>query len=87
MHLGYEYVARTPADQPIVCASVVRWPSGRTRLALGGYGTAPLLALDGTEPDGIDVAARSAYSQAADEWASAEYRSDVAGTLALRCLE
>ncbi len=86
VRLAYEYVARTPADQPIVCAAVARWPSGRTRLVLGGYGGAPILVLDGTEPDGVEAAARSAYSHAADEWASAEYRSDVAATLALRCL-
>ncbi len=36
--LTFEYVSRTPADKPIVCAAVARWNSGRTRLALGGYG-------------------------------------------------
>ena len=44
---AYEYIARTPADLPIVCVAVAQWPSGRTRLALGGYGAAPLLAMDG----------------------------------------
>jgi CO/xanthine dehydrogenase FAD-binding subunit len=87
LRMAYEYVARTPADQPIVCAAVARWPSGRTRLALGGYGDSPLLVLDGTEPDGAEIAARSAYSQASDEWASAEYRSDIAATLSLRCIQ
>jgi CO/xanthine dehydrogenase FAD-binding subunit len=84
--LGFHSVARTPADLPIVCAALARWPSGRTRLALGGYGAAPLMALDGPEPGGAEEAARQAYSQAGDEWASAEYRSDVAGTLARRLL-
>lgn len=83
--LAYEYVARTPADQPVICASVARWPSGRTRLALGGFGAAPLLALDGPEPAGIEEAARNAYSQAGDEWASAEYRQEMAAVLAKRC--
>lgn len=83
---AFESVARTPADKPIVCAALANWPSGRTRLALGGYGAAPLLAMDGTEAEGLEAAARNAYHEAADEWASAEYRVDVAATLAKRCI-
>ncbi len=85
--LTFESVARTPADKPIVCAALASWPSGRTRLTLGGYSKAPLLAMDGTESDGLDTSARNAFHEAADEWASAEYRMDVAGTLAKRCFE
>ena len=84
--LAYEYVARTPADLPIVCAAIAQWPSGRTRVALGGFGHAPLLAMDGPEADGAESAARDAYREAGDQWASAAYRSDVAGTLVARCL-
>jgi len=84
---AFESVSRTPADKPIVCAAMAQWSSGRTRLALGGYGKTPLLAMDGTEADGFETAARNAYHQAADEWASAEYRMDVAATLARRCIE
>jgi putative selenate reductase FAD-binding subunit len=87
IRLAYAYVARTPADHPLVCAAVARWPSGRTRLALGGHGPAPVLAMDGPESGEVEAAARAAYSQAGDEWASAAYRSDVAGVLAMRCLE
>jgi CO/xanthine dehydrogenase FAD-binding subunit len=83
--LAYEYVARTPADQPLVCAALARWPSGRTRLSLGGYGPEPVLAIDGPEPGGVEVAARAAYSQAGDEWASAEYRAEMAVVLTNRC--
>jgi CO/xanthine dehydrogenase FAD-binding subunit len=85
--LAFETVARTPADRPIICVALAQWPSGRTRLALGGFGESPLLAMDGNESGGIEEAARNAYSEAADEWASAEYRSDVAAVLAKRCLE
>ncbi len=85
--LAYEYVARTPADQPIVCAAAACWPSGRTRVALGGYGSAPMLAFDGGEPDGAAMAARNAYAEAGDTWASAEYRSEIAAILVERCLE
>jgi CO/xanthine dehydrogenase FAD-binding subunit len=90
--LAFESVARTPADKPIICAALASWPSGRTRLTLGGYGAAPLLAMDGnmprrgTESDGLEDAARNAFHEATDEWASAEYRMDVAATLAKRCL-
>ena len=85
--LAFEYAARTPADKPIVCAALAQWNSGRTRLALGGYGASPMLAMDGTESEGIEAAARNTYHEATDDYASAEYRMDVASTLAKRCLE
>ena len=85
--LAFDYVSRTPTDKPIVCAALAQWNSGRTRLVLGGYGKSPLLAMDGTEAEGIESAARNAFHEANDEWASAEYRMDVAATLAKRCLE
>ena len=98
---AFEYVARTPADKPIVCVALAQWPSGRTRLAVGGCGKAPMLAMDGTEAEAgstsplrqaqglrsAEAAARNAFHEAADEWASAEYRMDAAATLAKRCLE
>jgi CO/xanthine dehydrogenase FAD-binding subunit len=84
---AFEFVSRTPADKPIVAAALSQWNSGRTRLALGGFGKTPILAMDGTEAEGLDAAARNAYHEANDEWASAEYRMDVAATLAKRCLE
>jgi CO/xanthine dehydrogenase FAD-binding subunit len=85
--LAFEYVSRTPADKPIVCAALAQWNSGRTRLVLGGYGRSPMLAMDGTEAEGLETAARNAFHEATDEWASAEYRMDVAATLAKRCLD
>lgn len=84
---AFEYVARTPSDKPIVCAALAQWTSGRTRLAVGGWGKSPSLAMDGAEAEGLDSAARNACHEATDEWASAEYRMDVAATLAKRCLE
>ncbi len=84
--LAFDYVARTEADKPIVCVALARWPSGRMRLALGGYGASPRLAMDGSEPEGVEPAARNAFHEAADPWGSAEYRMDVAATLARRCL-
>ncbi|MFC1996375.1 FAD binding domain-containing protein [Chloroflexota bacterium] len=87
IELAYQYVARTPADLPIVCAAVVQWPSGRTRVTLGGYGSAPVLAMDGQDSDGAVSAAQDAYCEAGDQWASASYRSDVAGILVSRCIQ
>ncbi len=85
--LAFDYVSRTPADKPIVCTALAQWNSGRTRLALGGYGRNPMLAMDGTEAEGVEASARNAFHEATDEWASTEYRMDVAATLAKRCLE
>jgi CO/xanthine dehydrogenase FAD-binding subunit len=85
--LAFDYVSRTPADKPIVCAAVAQWNSGRTRLAVGGYGRVPVLAMDGTESEGIETAARNAFHEAADDYGSAEYRMDIAATLTKRCLE
>jgi CO/xanthine dehydrogenase FAD-binding subunit len=87
VRLAFEDVSRTAGDEPIVYAAVAQWPSGRTRLVLGGTGKAPMMAMDGPEAGGIETAARNAYSQAQDEWASAEYRQEMACLLAVRCLK
>jgi CO/xanthine dehydrogenase FAD-binding subunit len=87
VRLAYEASSRTPADLPIVCVAVAMWPSGRTRVALGGWGATPLVAMDGPEAGGLESAVCDAYSQAGDEWASAEYRQVVAGVLVERCRE
>jgi CO/xanthine dehydrogenase FAD-binding subunit len=97
VNFAYEQIARTPTDLPIVCAALAQWTSGRTRLALGGYGKSPLLAMDGdlspspigrgTQGEGIEPAARNAFHEANDEWASAEYRMEMASVLAKRCAE
>ena len=85
--LAFETVARSQDDKPILCVALSQWPSGRTRLVIGGWGSSPSLAMDGNDTSGIEAAARNAAHDAADLWASAEYRSDVATLLAKRCLE
>ena len=84
---AFEYVARTPSDKPIVCTALAQWTGARARLAVGGWGKSPSLAMDGTEAEGLESAARNACHEATDEWASAEYRMDAASTLAERCLD
>ena len=86
LKLEYQYVARTPADLPIVCVAVAKWPSGRTRVVLGGFGNSPQLALDGISDDAAAAAARESYREAGDSWASAVYRSEMAAILTARCL-
>lgn len=86
-YLTFEYVARSPKDRPILIVAAAQWTSGRTRIVLGGYGDAPIVAMDGPEDRGADVASRDAYYEADDAWASAAYRREVASQLALRCLE
>ena len=86
VQLAYEYVARSPADLPIDCAAVAILPSGRTRVALGGFGETPILAMDGPEEGGEEASALDAYSHAEDQWATAEYRQEMAQVLVKRCL-
>jgi len=84
--LAYKYVARTPADRPIVTVAAAKWPSGRVRIVVGGWGNTPRLALDAPEPGGAEHAVRSITAEAGDQWASAEYRQDIAVTLANRAM-
>jgi putative selenate reductase FAD-binding subunit len=82
--LSYEYVARTPADLPIVALALAKWPSGRTRLAVGGWGAAPILALDGRDSSGLAEGLSNALSSAGDQWASVEYRHEAGKALLAR---
>jgi CO/xanthine dehydrogenase FAD-binding subunit len=65
---------------------MTQWASGRTRLALGGFGRSPALAMDGTEAQGAETAARNACHESGDEFGSAQYRMESAAVLARRCL-
>ena len=84
--LEFEYVARSPQDEPIIIVAVTQWGSGRTRVALGGFGDAPIIAMDGPDENGAEVACRNAFHDAEDQWASAIYRREVAAKLTNRCL-
>lgn len=84
--LAFEGVARTPSDKPFISVAAARWPSGRTRMTVGGFGRNPSLGMDGTESEGLESAARNACHESGDEFASAEYRMETAATLAKRCL-
>ncbi len=84
--LGFDMVGRSPEDRPVVCVAVGEWPSGRTRVALGGTGDEPILAMDGPEKNGAEAAVEYAYANTSDAFASGEYRSQTAVVLVKRLL-
>lgn len=83
---GFVGAAGVDADRPAIIVALARWPSGRTRIVLGGFGSSPTLAMDGTEAAGAEEAVRNALSGASDEWASAEWRLSHAKVLLNRGL-
>lgn len=85
--LAYEYVARSPADRPVVAVAAAAWASGRLRVVVGGWGRVPRLAIDAPEPGGVEAAVRSATAEAGDAFATAPYRQDAAVTLARRAVD
>ncbi len=84
--LKFEMIGRSPEDQPLVCVAIGIWPSGRTRVALGGTGDSPILAMDGPEAGGADAAVENAFMNATDAFASGEYRSHAAKVIVNRLL-
>jgi CO/xanthine dehydrogenase FAD-binding subunit len=84
--IRFASVGRSPMDRPVVCVAVARWPSGRTRVALGGLTAAPLLAMDGTDAGGAESAIINACSHLDTKWASREYIQETAKTLVSRLI-
>lgn len=82
----FDSIGRSPVDKPIVCCAIARWPSGRLRVAAGGFGKIPQLAMDGDLQDDIGLAIKNIYHQADDQWASAEYRKEAGAKLSERLL-
>ena len=78
----YAQVARSPVDRPQVCVAAAS-SGGETRVALGGFGDAPLLLQADSGPS-MAEAARAAYADAGDQWASSEFRAAVAAALVER---
>jgi putative selenate reductase FAD-binding subunit len=91
--MTFESVARAPLDRPIVCAAASRGADESSlRLSLGGFGDRPVLvesvsdAASAGQWDAVASAARKAFAEAGDVWATREYRSEAAATLAQRVL-
>jgi CO/xanthine dehydrogenase FAD-binding subunit len=82
-----ESIGRTPADTPVVIVSVFQHTSGQKRIAVGGFGPSPLLAVKGVlSTDEAVHAVEKAFGVADDAWASAEYRKNAASILTRRLL-
>lgn len=91
--MAFDSVARAPMDRPHVCVAGVCHSIGDEnilRIALGGYGESPTILNYRFEEPGDDLLekvskeAGAAYQSADDAFASAIYRSDVAGVLGRR---
>lgn len=88
--LSYEYVARAPADRPLVSAAAsTASKNGLITAALGGFGERPVLleTQEGVSAAELKRRAAERYKQAADAFASAEYRSEIAAILVERVVE
>ena len=95
--MAFEYVARSPADRPLVCAAAAVHTIGSNQvvyIALGGYGSEPVRVPEAEKIVFVDgeiahagLAASKLYEGAGDAFASAEYRSSVAQVLTERVLE
>jgi CO/xanthine dehydrogenase FAD-binding subunit len=82
--VGFDLVARTPKDLPLVVVAVARWASGRMRVAVGGFGPLPLLALDGNDLSDAAKAVDYVLTNSEDMWATADYRRTVGKVLTAR---
>jgi CO/xanthine dehydrogenase FAD-binding subunit len=82
-----EFIARSPADLPVVGVAVARWSNGQIRIAAGGFGDAPVLAYEGNDPIAAVSAVETAFIASDDEWASSEYRKAAAVMVVQRLLK
>lgn len=73
-----EFVARSPLDTPVIGVAMAIWPGKTMRIAVGGFGEAPLLAYEGVEAGQAKAAIHAALQASGDAWASADYRQAAA---------
>jgi putative selenate reductase FAD-binding subunit len=92
---AYDFVARAPMDIPLVsaAAAVVSRDKESVQIAIGGYGEQPIFwseILDADDQAAVLSAvaekAKQRFEAAADAFASAEYRAEIAGTLSRRAV-
>jgi CO/xanthine dehydrogenase FAD-binding subunit len=87
VQVAFEFIARTPQDLPVLGIAVAKWPSGKIRVTVGGFGAAPALAYEGKDARETLNAVESVLQNSNDEWASAEYRHSVAPAVLTRLME
>ena len=84
---AYHVVGRSPADVALVLAAAAKWPSGRTRIVIGGrLMERVVLAVDGPDSGGAVEAAVNACSHYFTPRYSLEFIEHEITTLAARCL-
>lgn len=86
LQLKFDFIARSPADLPVLGIAIAKWPNGRIRASVGGFGDYPLLAYDGVNPTAIKAAVAAILTGSKDEWASEEYRQAIAPAVIQRLL-
>jgi putative selenate reductase FAD-binding subunit len=86
-NLALEVVNKTKLDLPLVCVAAAKWPAGRIRLAVGGFGKCPQMVFDGPDGDGAELAVENACRNSGDFRAGADYRRAMSIILTRRCLE
>jgi len=84
--LAFDCAAKTPEDKPLVSVAVATWPSGRTRIAVGGGEKVPMLVMDGTEGNGAEESVENAYSHFSTKNATSEYLIHVTKVIVRRLL-
>ena len=84
--VAFESIARSPLDLPLLIISIALWPDGRVRAAIGGFSKTPQEVYDGKDSQELLRSVKKITQDAADQWASAEYRQETAEILARRCL-
>ncbi len=84
---AYHAVGRSPADPALVLAAAAKWPSGRTRIVIGGrLMDRAVLAVDGADSSGAVEAAVNACSHYFVPRYTLEFIEHEITTLAVRCL-
>jgi len=85
--IEFESIGRSPLDQPVICCAISKAASGGVRIALGGFGETPVLAYSGSTEGNFLKGVDDCLKNSTDEWASAEYRSEIGAKLALRIMD
>jgi CO/xanthine dehydrogenase FAD-binding subunit len=85
--IRFDSIGRTPKDRPIVAIAAAKWPMGKLRVAIGGFGGLPILAFDGDVHEDVAKAVDEAYSSSEDQWASSAYRREAGRKLASRLVQ
>lgn len=85
-NLKYQFVGRSPMDIPIVSVAIGEWPTGRTRIVVGGFGPHPVLVMDGVDLEKTESAMINACSHITTS-GNQELFQETAIALARRLLE